>query len=50
MQTCSNSSNIVDNIIKSAESDDGLYSSLKNLLFISEYSDEEFSAEDHGGL
>lgn len=38
--------NIVDNIIKSAEADENLYSSLKNLLFISEYSDGEMSAED----
>lgn len=36
---------IVDNIIKSAEKDEGLYKSLKNLLFISEYSDEELSDE-----
>lgn len=44
------SSNIVDNIIKNAETDDSLYSSLKNLLFISEYSDGELSDEGHDGL
>ncbi|KAL1488390.1 hypothetical protein ABEB36_014864 [Hypothenemus hampei] len=34
-------SQVVEQIIKKAESDDSLYDSLKNLLFISEYSDEE---------
>lgn len=41
---------IVDNIIKSAEDDDGSYSSLKSLWFASEDSDVELSAEDYGGL
>ncbi|CAH1126376.1 unnamed protein product [Ceutorhynchus assimilis] len=32
---------VIENLIKRAESDESLYKSLKNLLFISEYSDEE---------
>ncbi|XP_050308318.1 box C/D snoRNA protein 1 isoform X2 [Anthonomus grandis grandis] len=32
---------VVEQILNRAESDDSLYNSLKNLLFISEYSDEE---------
>lgn len=39
------SANIVNNIIRSAEEDDSLYSSLKNLLFLSEDSDEELSTD-----
>lgn len=49
-ETSNGSGNIVDNIIKNAETDDSLYSSLKNLLFISEYSDGELSDEGHDGL
>lgn len=34
---------VVENIICKAENDESLYKSLKNLLFISEYSEEELS-------
>lgn len=37
---------VVENIIKKAEKDENLYKSLKNLLFISEYSDGELSPEE----
>lgn len=37
---------VVESIIKKAEKDENLYKSLKNLLFISEYSDGELSPED----
>lgn len=37
---------VVEKIIKKAEKEEHLYTSLKNLLFISEYSDEELSHED----
>lgn len=36
-------SQVVDQLLVKAENDDNLYMSLKNLLFISEYSDEEKS-------
>lgn len=36
-------SQVVDQLLVKAESDDNLFLSLKNLLFISEYSDEEKS-------
>lgn len=39
-------SDVVEKIIKKAEKDENLYKSLKNLLFISEYSDGELSQED----
>lgn len=34
---------VVDRIINNAEDEDSLYRSLKNLLFVSEYSDDELS-------
>lgn len=37
---------VVEKIIKKAAKEENLYKSLKNLLFISEYSDEELSLED----
>ncbi|XP_063906184.1 box C/D snoRNA protein 1-like [Zophobas morio] len=36
---------VINKIIKKSESEDGLYESLKNFLFISEYSDEEGESE-----
>ncbi|XP_060525456.1 box C/D snoRNA protein 1 [Cylas formicarius] len=38
-----NGNDVVNKIIKKSESDENLYKSLKNLLFISEYSEEEMS-------
>lgn len=32
---------VINKIIKKSESDDSIYESLRNLLFINEYSDEE---------
>lgn len=37
---------VVANIVNNAENDESLYRSLKNLLFVSEYSDEELSPNE----
>lgn len=43
---CQPGNKVIEKIIKKAEIDENLYTSLKNLLFVSEYSDEELSPED----
>lgn len=37
---------VVASIVKNAENDESLYRSLKNLLFASEYSDEELPSKE----
>lgn len=37
---------VVASIVNNAENDESLYRSVKNLLFVSEYSDEELSSNE----